>query len=110
MMPPGSSEDNPADGFMSPIPSSSPYGRRRYTGMGTQHRQTPPQSSRGSFTGSINRLVRDDNDSLSGEPLMFDLSEMDAQGRRSLEDGRGGGQSTSDRGGPDSRGTSRRAW
>ena len=110
MMPRGSSEDNPADGFMSAVPSSSPYGRRRYTGMGTQHRQTPPQSSRGSFTGSINRLMRDDNDSLSGEPLVFDLSEMDAQGRRSLEDGRSGGPSASDRGGLESRGTSRRGW
>lgn len=105
-----SAEDNPADGFMSAIPSSSPYGRRRYTGMGTQHRQTPPQSSRGSFTGSINRPVRDDNDSLSDEPLVFDLSEMDAQGRRSLEEGRNVGHGTTERGGAEGRGGSRRGW
>jgi autophagy-related protein 13 len=88
-MPRGSSEDNPTDGFLSSIPSSSPFGRRRYTGMGAGRRQTPPHSSRGSFAGSANRPLRDDNESVSGEPLMFDLSEMDALGRRSLEEGRG---------------------
>lgn len=90
-IPRGSADDNPAERFMPTIPSSSPYGRLRYAGMGAQHRQTPPQSSRGSFTGSISRLPRDDNESLSEEPLVFDLSEMDPQGRRSLEEGRGGG-------------------
>lgn len=90
-MPRGSAEDNPADGFMPPIPTSSPYGRLRYAGLGAHRRQTPPQSSRGSFTGSISRFPRDDNESLSEEPLVFDLSEMDPQGRRSLEEGRGGG-------------------
>lgn len=109
-----SSEDNPSDAFMSGIPSSSPFGRRRYTGMGAGRRHTPPHSGRGSFTGSINRLVREDNESLSGEPLVFDLSEMDAQGRRSLEEGRGGGQAgASDRSGGyegSSRGASRRGW
>lgn len=105
-----SSEDNPSDGFMSAMPSSSPFGRRRYTGMGAGRRQTPPQSGRGSFTGSINRLAREDNESLSGEPLVFDLSEMDAQGRRSLEEGRAGGQAGADRGGYESRGALRRPW
>ena len=105
-----SSEDNPSDAFMSSIPSSSPFGRRRYTGMGAGRRHTPPQSGRGSFTGSINRHLREDNESLSGEPLVFDLSEMDAQGRRSLEEGRGGGQAGPDRGYDSSRGTSRRGW
>ncbi|KAF4122695.1 autophagy-related protein 13, partial [Geosmithia morbida] len=117
----GSSGGNPSDGFLSGVPSSSPFGRRRYTGMNTGsgtsgaggRRQTPPQSARGSFTGSIGRLAREDNDSLSGEPLMFDLSEMDAQGRRSLEEGRQAGNA--DRGGGyDSRGggasSSRRGW
>ncbi|VUC34320.1 unnamed protein product [Clonostachys rosea] len=102
-----SADDNPSDGFM----ASSPYGRRRYTGMmSTQHRQTPPQSSRGSFNGSSTRLAREDNESIGDEPLVFDLSEMDAQSRRSLEEGRGGGQVGSDRGGAESRGASRRGW
>ncbi|CAG9999121.1 unnamed protein product [Clonostachys byssicola] len=110
-IPRDSVDDNPSDGFMAGIPSSSPYGRRRYTGMmNTQHRQTPPQSSRGSFNGSSSRLAREDNDSISDEPLVFDLSEMDAQSRRSLEEGRGGGQVGSDRGGAESRGASRRGW
>jgi autophagy-related protein 13 len=106
----GSSVDNPPDGFMSALPSSSPFGRRRYAGMGSGRRQTPPQSGRGSFTGSVNRLVREDNESLSGEPLVFDLSEMDAQSRRSVEEGRGPGHGGTDRAGYDSRGASRRGW
>lgn len=102
-----SSEENPPEGFLSQVPSSSPYGRKRYTGMHTQRnsRQTPPQSSRGSFTGSIGR-GRDDNESLSGEPLMFDLSEVDPQVRRSVDEARGGQVST-ERGSYDSRGSSR---
>lgn len=90
-----SSEDNHAEGFMSSIPSSSPYGRRRYVGMGAgrNSRQTPPQSSRGSFTGSIGR-GRDDNESLSGEPLMFDLSEVDPQVRKSVDEARSAQAST----------------
>lgn len=99
-MPRGSVDDNPSEGFMTSVPSSSPYGRLRYAGMGIQHRQTPPQSSRGSFTGANTRLPRDDNESLSEEPLVFDLSEMDPQGRRSLEEGRGGSHG----------GGSRRGW
>lgn len=99
-IPRGSADDNPVYGFMPAIPSSSPYGRLRYAGMGAHHRQTPPQSSRGSFTGSGARFPRDDNESLSEEPLVFDFSEMDPQGRRSLEEGRGGGHS----------GTPRRGW
>lgn len=109
----GSSESNPPDGLMSGVQSSSPFGRRRYTGMtgmAAGRRQTPPQSSRGSFTGSIGRLARGDDESVSEEPLVFDLSEMDAQGRRSIEDGRGGGHAGADRGGYETRGTSRRGW
>lgn len=86
----GSADENPPEGLMTAVPSSSPFGRRRYMGMGTSHRQTPPQSSRGSFTGSNSRIVRGDDESAGEEPLVFDLSEMDAQGRRSLEEGRGG--------------------
>ncbi|KAG9251306.1 autophagy-related protein 13-domain-containing protein [Emericellopsis atlantica] len=83
-------DNNPPDAFLSGLPNS-PYGRKRYMGMGAQrNRQTPPQSSRGSFTGSGSRPGREDAESLSGEPLMFDLSEMDPQGRRSLEADRGG--------------------
>lgn len=115
----GSSGGVPPDGFLTStsIPSSSPFGRRRYAGMSSgggarvgsggsvtgagagTTRQTPPQSARGSFTGSVSRLARerDDNESLSGEPLMFDLSEMDALGRRSLEEGRGSGGGSSER-------------
>jgi autophagy-related protein 13 len=103
-----SSEDNPSENFMSGITSNSPYGRRRYAGMGARRnsRQTPPQSSRGSFTGSIGRS-REDNESLSGEPLMFDLSEVDPQVRKSVDEARSG-QTSTDRGSYDSRGSSRR--
>ncbi|KAI5464763.1 autophagy-related protein 13-domain-containing protein [Mariannaea sp. PMI_226] len=94
MQPPSLTEDNPPEGLIPVAPSSSPFGRRRYTGMGANHRQTPPQSSRGSFTGSAPRLARGDDESVSGEPLVFDLSEMDAQGRRSIEEGRPGSTNT----------------
>ncbi|KAF4464308.1 hypothetical protein FALBO_8859 [Fusarium albosuccineum] len=113
MMQRGLSEENPPEGLIPAASSSSPFGRRRYMGMAS-HRQTPPQSSRGSFTGSINRPGRGDDDSVSEEPLVFDLSEMDAQGRRSIEEARSGAQGTpgvgSDRGGYESRGASRRGW
>ncbi|CAM1502030.1 Fc.00g040140.m01.CDS01 [Cosmosporella sp. VM-42] len=114
MMQGGSVEDNPPDGLIPTAPSSSPFGRRRYMGIGTSHRQTPPQSSRGSFTGSISRLARGDDDSASEEPLVFDLSEMDAQGRRSIEEGRSGAHGATgagpEKGGFESRGASRRGW
>ncbi|KAK7419965.1 autophagy protein 13 [Neonectria magnoliae] len=92
MMPQGLHEENPPEELIPTATSSSPFGRRRYTGMAAAHRQTPPQSSRGSFTGSISRLARGDDESVGGEPLMFDLSEMDAQGRRSIEEGQTGEQ------------------
>lgn len=82
------SEENPLEGLIPTVPSNSPFGRRRYMGMAS-HRQTPPQSSRGSFAGLANRPVRGDDDSVLEEPLVFDLSEMDAQSRRSIEEGRG---------------------
>ncbi|KAI9151657.1 Autophagy-related protein [Paramyrothecium foliicola] len=108
----GSSEDNPPDGLIPTVQSSSPFGRRRYMGMAAAGRRpTPPQSSRGSFGGSLSRLgPRGDDESVGEEPLVFDLSEMDAQSRRSLEEGRGGGHAGSDRAGTEMRGTTRRGW
>ncbi|KAJ4150646.1 hypothetical protein LMH87_011386 [Akanthomyces muscarius] len=97
--------------------SSSPFQRKRYTGMSAGRGQTPPpqlaQSVRGSYTGSgSSRLVRGDDESVGDEPLMFTLSEMDAQGRRSLEEGRGcvntGSNTGSERAGFEPRGTTRR--
>lgn len=77
--------------------------------------QTPPQSSRGSFTGSIGRygIGRGENEAVDDEPLLFDMSEMDAQSRRSVEEGRGAGQVGSGSGGRvefEPRGVSRRGW
>ncbi|KAF4339407.1 Autophagy-related 13 [Fusarium beomiforme] len=109
----GLSEENSPEGLIPAAAPSSPFGRRRYMGMAS-HRQTPPQSSRGSFTGSINRQVRGDDDSVNEEPLVFDLSEMDPQSRRSIEEARsgapGGTNIGSDKGGYESRGASRRGW
>jgi autophagy-related protein 13 len=111
----GSSGGRPSAGFLSPAPSTSPYGRRRYAGMTMAGRgQTPPQSSRGSVGGSNPRFSRGDNEGLDDEPLLFDISEIDARSRRSLEEGRGGGNagsaSGSERGGFETRGTTRRGW
>ncbi|WYZ35663.1 hypothetical protein EsH8_X_000310 [Colletotrichum jinshuiense] len=116
MMRQGSSEGSkPPGGLMAVAPSSSPFGRRRYAGMssGGGRGQTPPQSSRGSFTGSIGRYGRGENDLMDEEPLLFDMSEMDAQSRRSLEEGRGGGNVGSGSGSRadfEPRGISRRGW
>ncbi|RGP67834.1 hypothetical protein FSPOR_5669 [Fusarium sporotrichioides] len=113
MLQQGLSEENPPEGLIPAATSSSPFGRRRYMGMAS-HRQTPPQSSRGSFNGSLNRQVRADDDSVNEEPLVFDLSEMDQQGRRSIEEARsgasGGPNIGPDRGGYESRSASRRGW
>ncbi|KAF9875955.1 hypothetical protein CkaCkLH20_06401 [Colletotrichum karsti] len=112
----GSSEGSkPPGGLMAVAPSSSPFGRRRYAGMAATggRGQTPPQSSRGSFTGSIGRYGRGENDLADDEPLLFDMSEMDAQSRRSLEEGRGGGHvgsGSGSRGDFEPRGISRRGW
>ncbi|PFH62209.1 hypothetical protein XA68_14616 [Ophiocordyceps unilateralis] len=110
-MPRESTDDNPPDGLLPLGQSSSPFPRRRYAGMAAATgRPTPPQSSRGSFAGSVSRLGRADDESVSDEPLVFDLSEMDAHGRRSLEETRGGGNASSDRSGFEPRGTTRRGW
>ncbi|KID92839.1 autophagy protein Atg13 [Metarhizium guizhouense ARSEF 977] len=107
----GSNEDNLPDGLIpSSVQSGSLFPRRRYAGMGAASKATPPQSSRGSFTGSLSRLARADDESVGEEPLVFDLSEMDAQGRRSLEEGRGGGNPSNERGAFEPRGTTRRGW
>lgn len=111
-----SGEDAPPEGFLSSTQSSSPVPRRRYAGFASQNSasrgRTPPQSSRGSFTGSSSRLTRADDESINEEPLVFDLSEMDAQGRRSLEESRGasGGIAGSERSTFEVRGTTRRGW
>ncbi|PHH75346.1 hypothetical protein CDD83_4411 [Cordyceps sp. RAO-2017] len=106
-----SAEDNLPDGLMPPAQPSSPFPRRRYAGMApVAARPTPPQSSRGSFNGSVGRLGRADDESVSGEPLVFDLSEMDAHGRRSLEETRSGRNASSERSGFEPRGTTRRGW
>ncbi|XWW98564.1 hypothetical protein V2A60_006564 [Cordyceps javanica] len=114
-----STEEAPPDGLISVAQSSSPFQRKRYAGMSAGRGQTPPpqltQSVRGSYAGgSSSRLVRGDDESVGDEPLMFTLSEMDAQGRRSLEEGRGsvnaGCNTSSDRAGFEHRGTTRRGW
>jgi autophagy-related protein 13 len=107
----GSNDDNLPDGLIpSSVQSGSPFPRRRYAGMGAASKATPPQSSRGSFNGSLSRLGRADDESVGEEPLVFDLSEMDAQGRRSLEEGRNGGNASSERSAFEPRGTTRRGW
>ncbi|KAL2759465.1 hypothetical protein ACRALDRAFT_1047163 [Sodiomyces alcalophilus JCM 7366] len=113
----GSSDGSKPPGGLISAPSSSPFGRRRYMGMtSTAGRgQTPPQSSRGSFTGSIGRFGygRGENETMDDEPLLFDMSEMDAQSRRSVEEGRGAGHVGSGSGGRaefEPRGVSRRGW
>ncbi|OAA70524.1 Autophagy-related protein 13 [Cordyceps fumosorosea ARSEF 2679] len=113
----GSTEETPPDGLISVAQSSSPFQRKRYAGMSAGRGQTPPpqstQPARGSYTGSSSsRLVRGDDESVGDEPLMFTLSEMDAQGRRSIEEGRGsvntGSNNGSERAMFEPRGTTRR--
>ncbi|EGX93111.1 autophagy protein Atg13, putative [Cordyceps militaris CM01] len=115
----GSTEETPPDGLISVAQSSSPFQRKRYTGMNAGRGQTPPphhmQAARGSYAGSSSsRLIRGDDESVGDEPLMFTLSEMDAQGRRSLEEGRGsvntGSNTGSERAVYEPRGTTRRGW
>ena len=113
MMIQGSAESKASGSLLSPT-SSSPFGRRRYVGMpgaSAGRGQTPPQSSRGSYSGtSSNRYAAGGNDDNDEYPLLFDMSEMDAA-RKSLEEARGGGNagsaSGSDRGGL---GAARRGW
>lgn len=97
---------------------ASPSGLRlRYAGRG---KPTPPQSSRGSFSGTRyggGSLVRGSGEEgADDEPLVFAMSELERDSRRSLEEGRGGGTNahgqggTTDRAGFEPRGTSRRGW
>lgn len=91
--------------------SSDGAPRSRY--KSARGRPTPPQSSRGSFVGSSSgRYVASRGDAdADDEPLVFDM-QVSELGRRSLEEGRGGGStgsSSNERGfGP--RGVSRRGW
>lgn len=91
--------------------SDVPASRLRYTSR--RGRPTPPHSSRGSFVGSSSGRYgagRGDNDA-DDEPLVFDM-QVSEMGRRSLEEGRGGGNagnSSSDRG-HEQRGVSKRGW
>ncbi|KAL7951647.1 autophagy-related protein 13 domain-containing protein [Trichoderma barbatum] len=106
----GSASDTPPDGFIPATQPSSPFQRKRYAGMAGGRRSTPPHSSRGSFAGSTSRLGRPDDEALGEEPLVFTLSEMDALGRRSLEEGRGSGAASTERPPFEPRGTTRRGW
>lgn len=102
-------EKNPSGGLLTSNASTSPV-RLRY--RSTRGRPTPPQSSRGSFVGGSSgrySMGRGDNDP-DEEPLVFDM-QVSEMGRRSLEEGRGGGSvgsSSNDRYEP--RGVSRRGW
>lgn len=85
--------------------------RSRYKSM--HGRPTPPQSSRGSFVGSSSGRYgagRGDADA-DDEPLVFDM-QVSELGRRSLEEGRGGGSagSSSHERSFEPRGVSRRGW
>ncbi|KAK5995065.1 Autophagy-related protein 13 [Cladobotryum mycophilum] len=108
----GSAGDTPPDGLIPPVQSTSPFQRRRYTGMASLvgHRPTAPQSSRGSFNGPASRMGRSEDEVAGEEPLVFTLSEMDALGRRSVEEGRPSGNVGSDQPAFEPRGISRRGW
>lgn len=85
--------------------------RLRY--RSTRGRPTPPQSSRGSFVGSgsgRHSMGRGDNEA-DDEPLVFDM-QVSEMGRRSLEEGRGGGSigSNTNERLYEQRGVSRRGW
>lgn len=109
---PSSTErEKPTPGSLLTGTATDTPGRLRYTSR--RGRPTPPHSSRGSFVGSSSvrsGVGRGDNDA-DDEPLVFDM-QVSELGRRSLEEGRGGGSagnSTNERGyGP--RGVSRRGW
>jgi len=97
-------------------PKASPGGLRlRYSGRG---RPTPPQSSRGSFSGGRygggSSVRGSGEEGADDEPLVFAMSELERDSRRSLEEGRGGpnthGPGGADRAGFEPRGTSRRGW
>jgi autophagy-related protein 13 len=93
--------------LVSPSPSS-PFGRRRYTGMvassTSKGRTTPVGRERYAGAGgdaavdtAAKRQSRAEND--DDEPLLFVMSEMDAHSRKSLEEGRGGrGSGSGDKG------------
>lgn len=109
---PSSTErEKPTPGNLLTGTTTDAPGRLRYTSR--RGRPTPPHSSRGSFVGSSSGrsgVGRGDNDA-DDEPLVFDM-QVSELGRRSLEEGRGGGSagnSTNERG-YEPRGVSRRGW
>ncbi|UKZ67426.1 uncharacterized protein TrAtP1_008587 [Trichoderma atroviride] len=102
----GSVSDTPPDAFISASQSSFSSQRRRYAGLTGRRRNTP----RGSFNGSTGRLGRSDEEAVGEEPLVFTLSEMDAMGRRSLEERRGSGAASNERPAFEPRGVTRRGW
>jgi autophagy-related protein 13 len=113
--------------------SSTPY-RLRYPAStsrgGSGRSSAPPQqgggsSSRGSFSGGGARFYRGGEDGADDEPLVFAMSELERDSRRSLEEqaGRGGGSGSGSTSGSASgpgaggkrpgfepRGTSKRGW
>lgn len=96
--------------------SGAPSYRLRYGSGGRGiGRSTPPQSSRGSFsggryTGSLARSGGEDG--ADDEPLVFAMSELERDSRRSLEESGGASRSGSkDRDRTfEMRGTSKRGW
>jgi autophagy-related protein 13 len=81
-----------------------------------QHQQ-PASSSRGSFSGGgTGRFYRGGEDGADDEPLVFAMSELERDSRRSLEDqaGRGAGSGSASgsgtRPGFEHKGTSKRGW
>lgn len=92
------SGDGRSSGSMASPSSCSPFGRRRYTGMGhaAGRGQTPPPAGQRSRAGTgTNRQSRVENE--DEEPLLFVMSEMDAHSRRSLEEGKATGGGPGDR-------------
>ena len=117
---PGTERDGKGSASASPgLSSGVPYRGVRYVG---RNRPTPPHSSRGSFSGGrfAGGLARPGavggEEGVDDEPLLFDMSELGRPSRRSLEEGRGGGNAGgngstgSDRSGYEPRGLTKRGW
>ena len=112
------SSDPPSPSVDHREPKSSPTSLRlRYAGRG---RPTPPASARGSFSGGrfgagVARSAGEEG--ADDEPLVFAMSELERDSRRSLEEARGAGAAAgSGSAGPSGRppfepkGTSKRGW
>lgn len=113
---PSSAErERATSGSLLPGTSADTPVRLRYTSR--RGRPTPPHSSRGSFASSSRggyATGRGENDA-DDEPLLFDM-QVSEMGRRSLEEGRGGGSVGSSSAGIERnledkpRGVTRRGW